>query len=293
TVSFGASIHHDQVREGSNVSFVCHVTANPPVSEIGWKYDQKALTNNVNNVFIADNTLILNQVMRQDSGKYRCVAANAEGEGDSEDIQLKVLYAPVCRADQRTIYGVAKREPIKVPCDVDADPPQVTFRWSFNNSFEVIAVKNFVTSKTRSIATYAPRTKYGYGELYCWARNKIGEQSEPCVFAVIPAGPPQPVRNCLVGNQSTDGLIAKCEAGEDGGLEQTFFLEIYESESGQLQSNWTSAKAPVFEVSGLPIATSFVLVLYAANAKGRSNYVTLTGASAKSPFKDEFTLGAL
>ncbi|CAG2103595.1 unnamed protein product, partial [Medioppia subpectinata] len=36
TVSFGASIHHDQVREGSNVSFVCHVTANPPVSEIGW-----------------------------------------------------------------------------------------------------------------------------------------------------------------------------------------------------------------------------------------------------------------
>src|SRR5579871_7044032 len=30
----------------SNVSFECHVVANPPVSEIGWKYEQKSLTNN-------------------------------------------------------------------------------------------------------------------------------------------------------------------------------------------------------------------------------------------------------
>ena len=188
---------------------------------------------------------------------------------------------------------MAKREPIKVPCEVDADPPQVTFRWSFNNSFEVIAVKNFISVKTRSIATYAPRTKYGYGELYCWAKNRVGEQSEPCVFSVIPAGPPQPVRNCLVGNQSTDGLIVKCEQGEDGGLEQQFYLEIYQSEDGQLQSNWTSMKAPVFQVTGLPIATSFVLVLYAANAKGRSNYVTLTGSSAKPLISDDFSLGVL
>ena len=176
---------------------------------------------------------------------------------------------------------------------MDSDPPQVTFRWSFNNSFEVMAHKNFITTKTKSVATYAPRTKYGYGELYCWAKNRIGEQSEPCVFTVIPAGPPQPVRNCLVGNQSTDGLIVKCEPGEDGGLEQQFHLEIYQSEDGQLQSNWSSSKAPVFEVNGLPIATSFVLVLYASNAKGRSNYVTLTGSSAKPLISDDFSLGSL
>ena len=91
TVSLGAAIHHDQVREASNVSFECHVVANPAVSEIGWKYEQKTLTNNVNNVVISGNTLVLVQVTRQHSGKYRCVAANAEGEGESEDIHLKVL----------------------------------------------------------------------------------------------------------------------------------------------------------------------------------------------------------
>ncbi|XP_054168954.1 uncharacterized protein LOC128966165 [Oppia nitens] len=313
TVSYGASIHHDQLREGSNVSFECHVMANPPVGEISWKYDQQKqlLSNSMPNVDIMGTTLVLSDIRRHNSGKYRCVAANAEGVGESDDIVLKTLYAPVCRPDQRIIYGVGKREPIQVPCDVEADPPQVSFRWSFNNSYEVVAVKNFVTTKLRSVATYAPRTKYGYGELYCWARNKLGEQLEPCVYQVIPAGPPQPVRNCLVGNQSTDGLVVKCEPGDDGGLEQSFHLEIYESEDGRLQSNWTSVQqqqqgqgqgqgqptrpynSPVFEVTGLPIATSFVLVLYAANAKGRSNYVTLTGASAKQPFKDEFTLGTL
>lgn len=91
TVSLGASIHHDQVREGSNVSFECHVVANPPVTEIGWKYEQKVLTNKVNNVVIKDNTLVVSKVSRKHSGKYRCVAANAEGEGESEDIHLKVL----------------------------------------------------------------------------------------------------------------------------------------------------------------------------------------------------------
>jgi hypothetical protein len=100
---------------------------------------------------------------------------------------------------------------------------------------------------------------------------------------VIPAGPPQPVRNCLVGNQSTEGLVVKCEGGDDGGLEMKFYLEIYESEEGILASNWSSSKAPLFEVSGLPIATSFVLVLYAANAKGRSNYVTLTANTLPFP----------
>lgn len=191
--------------------------------------------------------------------------------------------APTCKSDQRTIFGVAKREPIRVPCDVEADPPQVTFRWTFNNTYEVVPVKNFVSAKTRSIATYAPRSKYGYGELYCWAKNKVGEQHEPCVFSVIPAGPPQAVRNCLVGNQSTEGLVVKCEHGDDGGLEQNFHLEIYQSDDGRLQSNWSSTKAPIFEVSGLPIATSYVLVLYAANAKGRSNYVTLTASTLPFP----------
>jgi len=143
---------------------------------------------------------------------------------------------------------VATREPIQVPCDVEADPPQVTFRWALNNSIEMQPIKNHVSAQLRSIAHYAPRTKFGYGELYCWGSNAVGEQKEPCIFQVVAAGQPQPVQNCLVGNQSTDSLVIKCEPGEDGGLEQSFHLEIYHSGRGQLEANLSSQRWPVFDV---------------------------------------------
>jgi hypothetical protein len=89
-VSLGASIHHDQVREGSNVSFECHVVANPPVSDVGWKFDHKTISTNLNNVYISENSLLLTKVKRQNSGRYSCVAANSEGVGESDGINLKI-----------------------------------------------------------------------------------------------------------------------------------------------------------------------------------------------------------
>ena len=186
--------------------------------------------------------------------------------------------APVCRSGQKVLFGVATREPVQVPCEVDANPAQVSFYWNLNNSLEILPIKNFITSKMKSVAIYSPRTKFGYGQLLCWASNSIGMQREPCVFTVIAAGPPDPVTNCIVGNVSLDSLIVKCHSGDDGGLEQTFFMEVYHSGRGVLQANLSSL-TPVFEIHALPMSTSFVLVLFSANAKGRSNSVALTAST--------------
>jgi sidestep protein, putative len=179
---------------------------------------------------------------------------------------------------------VGIREPIELPCEVKADPPQVTFKWALNNSFEITQIKNFVIEGSVSIAKYAPRTKYGYGQMFCWATNKVGQQKEPCIFNIVPAGPPQPIQNCLVNNHSSDSLVIKCEPGEDGGLEQSFHLEVYHSISGLIQANLSSNKSPVFEVHYLSKGTPFLLALYAANAKGRSNTVAL--AASTLPFSN-------
>lgn len=101
-------------------------------------------------------------------------------------IILLISDKPVCKEDQRTLFGVAKREPIQVPCTVEADPPEVNFRWLFNNSFDLVPITNFVhqpPNSMTSVANYAPRTKYGYGQLLCWATNKLGLspfKSFPC-----------------------------------------------------------------------------------------------------------------
>lgn len=41
---------------------------------------------------------------------------------------------PVCRIDQKRVYGVAKEERANVLCQVDAYPPPDEFHWSFNNT---------------------------------------------------------------------------------------------------------------------------------------------------------------
>lgn len=146
-----------------------------------------------------ENTLIIYNVHRRHSGRYRCIAANSQGEGLSEEIQLKIqcklvtesvngplsfvylfcpIDKPVCKQTQRFLFGVAKSEAIQVPCTVEADPEEgVTFRWSFNNSYNLQPItfqQPSLTAPMTSVATYVPRTKYGFGQLLCWAKNRLG-----------------------------------------------------------------------------------------------------------------------
>lgn len=88
-------------------------------------------------------------------------------------------------------------------------------------------------------------------------------------------GPPESVKSCTVSNQSISFLLVECEPGYDGGMRQTYHLEVYNSAVDHLQANVSSQDAPVFQVSNLPSATSFILVLYASNSKGKSNSVAL------------------
>lgn len=43
---------------------------------------------------------------------------------------------PVCTPRGVKVYGVAKMETAHIACRVEANPPQVSFRWTFNNSAE-------------------------------------------------------------------------------------------------------------------------------------------------------------
>lgn len=66
---------------------------------------------------------------------------------------------PVCRSDQKRIYGVARNEMAKILCEVDAFPPPTTFKWSFNNTAETIDMpqNGFEKhSRTTSRLSYTP-----------------------------------------------------------------------------------------------------------------------------------------
>lgn len=98
--------------------------------------------------------------------------------------------APRCRPNQMRVHGIAKAEKATISCSVEANPPEVSFRWLFNNSAESIDVasSHITKSGTVSMVSYTPRTEMDYGTLLCWARNSIGDQKVPCVFHIIAAG---------------------------------------------------------------------------------------------------------
>ncbi|RWS30953.1 sidestep protein-like protein, partial [Leptotrombidium deliense] len=190
---------------------------------------------------------------------------------------------PICKSSQNVPLAVARNEVTHIVCEVEADPTNVSFKWFLNNSSETMEIRSFNSNGTRSVVSYSPRTRFGYGILHCLAENDIGKQKESCKFHIIPAGPPTPVKNCVVSNHSMTSMILECVAGDSGGLRQTFNVEVYAKSSGKLLLNLTETQRPVFTLTNLPLGTTFNLNVYSVNSKGKSASTSIIGATLGEP----------
>ena len=122
-----------------------------------------------------------------------------------------------------------------------------------------------------------------YGSLLCWAENSVGKQTEPCVFQLLPANRPGPVKNCSISDIGIASFEVDCIAGNDGGLNQTFFLEIRHLESGIIVANQTS-EMPKFSVLGLQPNQEVNLTVRSFNTVGPSEKVTLKAVTLENEF---------
>ncbi|XP_043226125.1 nephrin-like [Amphibalanus amphitrite] len=287
----GSILDPEDIKEGTNVYFECSITANPAAYSVSWLHNDQAVVPSpragVGDIIsINGDTLVIRNLTRRSAGRYVCRAVNPEGEGVSRPVSLTVRYAPVCISGQKIQYGTSRNEPAQVTCQVDANPADVTFRWQFNTSIETLDLPfSQITSRgLESSAAYTPKTELDYGMLLCTADNAIGRMVRPCVFHIVPAGPPDPVHNCSVVNQTSESLRVACSAGFDGGLPQRFSAELYDATSGRLERN-LSAGRPEFEAERLPAGVELRVRLYAFNARGRSRPTTLDGFTLKAAEK--------
>lgn len=85
-------------------------------------------------------------------------------------------------------------------------------------------------------------------------------------------------------NQTHETLGVDCSEGFDGGLPQTFHMEVYETSHKMLIGNYTST-TPVLVVTGLPSGLLFKITLYASNEKGISDKVYIRTYTLKLPEK--------
>lgn len=211
---------------------------------------------------------------------------------------------------------------VRVSCELEADPEEVTFKWKTRNSKGVISSASYsaspfgggtiddetnnvfmmgrhpphdyhgsvVSNGTRSWLIVVPQTEEDYGTVICWGRNYVGLQKEPCVFTLIPAGPPGPLHNCTVVKATEDSLTIKCLEGYDGGTEhgQRFHMEVHDSanQNRVLIANVTNVGVnadAVLTAIGLSPSTAYVCTVYAANERGTSQPTILVASTIPRP----------
>nr|XP_046911450.1 uncharacterized protein LOC124492570 isoform X3 [Dermatophagoides farinae] len=290
TLKLGSNLRHSHIQEGNDVYFECVIRASPWSYEVRWHFEGRELqTNTSAGIIVSNQSLVLQKVRRQQRGKYTCSATNSEGDGESNAVHLRIQFAPICKAGQKIIYGAARHETVNIICELESDPSEVEFFWSYNGTGseprrETATLKYESNGPQSSLGRYTPHTEFDYGTIYCWGRNSVGVQSKPCAYSIVAAGSPDPVRNCSVFNVTEDSMRVDCDEGYDGGLVQHFLLEIYDTteRNSALRANVT-ASTPQFHLNNLQPAHTYLFVIYAANAKGRSKGIALTAFTLAMP----------
>ncbi|XP_068204993.1 neural cell adhesion molecule 1-like isoform X2 [Palaemon carinicauda] len=281
-VNLGRSLDPDKIKEGDDVYFECSVASKPPAVNVIWKHNG-AMLRPRSGLILSNVSLVVQGVTRAHGGNYTCHATNVRGTSSSKPLHLDVKYTPVCATDQKQqTHSVGKEENAEISCKVDANPREVTFRWTFNNTAEAIDVPQgrFGVVGTESRVNYTPMNELDYGTLLCWANNSIGVQQFPCVFQIVAAGKPDPPHNCRVFDVTISSLQVNCLPGNDGGLAQTFMLQVYKVGSTVPVEEVTHS-FPSFSVRSLTPATSYRIALASLNDKGASEMIELDAYTLK------------
>ncbi|XP_066988819.1 protein turtle homolog B-like isoform X1 [Macrobrachium rosenbergii] len=289
-LQLGLSLNLEDLEEGDDVYFKCNMEANPAVTGIQWAHNGVPLRSDPSaGVIISPASLVLQSVTRKSSGTYTCAAANTQGAATSNALQMNVKFLPLCAENQQTVFGAAKHEVLEVPCKVTSYPAPTAFRWAMNSSSGLVDVAlNLTTnSGSTSIISYTPQTYHDFGSLLCWAINDLGQQKEPCVFNILPVAPtlhsftakPESVSGCVAERNATmppTYLVVKCIPGWDGGLRQTFTLEVRKADTQETLDEFRLAAQPFFVVARVQLDVEYLLTITAANSRGSSPPYTIT-----------------
>ncbi|XP_018318649.1 hemicentin-1 [Agrilus planipennis] len=264
-------------KEGLNVTLHCDTKARPSPHAYSWYHDERFIQSNesagilpLGNTYRPFVSLLLLNLLLFVSDAPRC-------KKGFEVMRVGVSYQ----------HGT-----IIVDCHVEAIPDVTRFWWTYNTSKGVLPVSmqdsssHIHNNDGTSTLHFSPENIHDVRSLACWASNSVGRQSNPCIFYIVPANRPMPPRNCVLRNTSWHTAEVSCTANEDGGLPQTFVLEVRNSPEYSEPTSVTTlsdqgenspplfrvlGQSPVFSLHSLEPDKKYNILVYAENAVGKSD----------------------
>lgn len=175
---------------------------------------------------------------------------------------------------------------------MEASPNAARYYWTLN---EETLHDNYLLEQSDddNELTFTAQTDQSYGKIRCWAKNEVGTQREPCVFMISKAGPPSALGGCSVTNKTTTSLTVECVPGDNGGSTQHFYANVYETDGNEFTElnspmiddglrmtnskvNLTSETRPIFYLTELNPGTTYMIELFAGNARGQGDMSRLS-----------------
>ncbi|XP_050357835.1 B-cell receptor CD22-like [Nymphalis io] len=284
-LELGANLDASKVVEGSDVYLDCMVRANPWHTHVYFTHNG-ATVRGGGGIVVANQSLVLQHVSRRAAGAYVCVARNALGEGSSEPLHLDVKYSPTCKNTQPIPLRAARGETVEIDCELEANPQEaMTYQWWLNSTaHSKLELNTMAVHAQNNLGRYlyTVNTSADYGWVQCAGTNSVGRQEVPCLFNILPAEKPSPVKSCTITNVTHESVSLACASGHDGGLRQAFLLQVFDMATGSLLRNMSSEE-PQFAVWGLTGAVGMSVRAY--NSKGSSEPFTLSSSLLKHPLR--------
>jgi len=285
SVKLGDSLNSSNIKEGDDVYFECNIQASPSVKSVIWNHNAETIhQDKTSGIIISGNSLVVQNIQRQNEGNYSCLAANHVASVESKPIILNIKYRPVCSNHLQTVFEANKLQTIKIDCNVVSNPGNgLHFVWSFNNSINSMDIPSGQVSSSgqSSSISYSPKTELDYGTLFCWASNIVGKGT-PCVFTILPIGPPEPPSKCRTSNVTYSSFEISCDSvsSNPGNL---FILQVDDMRGTHvktLQSSW-----PQFTLGELQSGTTYKVNVRCENKHGRSDPLYLLVETLNEPIK--------
>ncbi|XP_077547819.1 neural cell adhesion molecule 2-like [Haemaphysalis longicornis] len=196
-VGLGSRLNGSNINEGDDVYMECSVLAASPVTEISWRQDGRELKtgDNTPGLLVSSRFLVIQNVALSNAGRYTCRATSADGEAaESAPFELRIRHRPRCRATQVRTFLARTNETMNVSCDVRADPDDgLRYLWVAEDdaghrrrSWKASSSENADGDQVHEVGSSWLEVLVDaflfHATLYCWAKNDVGTQREPCRY---------------------------------------------------------------------------------------------------------------